>query len=73
MTQLVPAKPEPDKFVPFTARLMAAMRAGETERTDRLNKRSFCSLPSWKRSIYFCRKIASGTRSCLYSSSYSLV
>ncbi len=36
MTQPVAAKPEPDKFVPFTARLMAAMRAKETERTDPL-------------------------------------
>ncbi len=36
MTQSVPPKPEPDKFVPFTARLMAAMRAKETERPDRL-------------------------------------
>jgi methyltransferase (TIGR00027 family) len=36
MTQPVPTKPDPDKFVPFTARLMAAMRAKETARPDRL-------------------------------------
>jgi methyltransferase (TIGR00027 family) len=36
MTQPLPTKPEPDKFVPFTARLMAAIRAKETARADRL-------------------------------------
>ncbi len=36
MTQPVPGKLEPSQFVPFTARLMAAMRAKETERTDSL-------------------------------------
>jgi methyltransferase (TIGR00027 family) len=36
MTQPLPAKHDPDQFVPFTARLMAAMRAKETTRSDRL-------------------------------------
>ncbi len=36
MTQSTPSKPEPDQFVPFTARLMAAMRAKESEKPDRL-------------------------------------
>lgn len=36
MTEPITTKPDPDKFVPFTARLMAAMRAKETARPDRL-------------------------------------
>jgi methyltransferase (TIGR00027 family) len=43
MTQPVPTKPEPDKFVPFSARLMAAMRAIETARPDRLFDDSFAA------------------------------
>lgn len=36
MTYSASSKPTLDKFVPFSARLMAAMRAKETERQDRL-------------------------------------
>lgn len=36
MTPSPRAQPQPEPFVPFTARLMAAMRAKETERPDRL-------------------------------------
>jgi methyltransferase (TIGR00027 family) len=36
MTQPLSTNPQPDKFVPFTAHLMAAMRAKETARPDRL-------------------------------------
>ncbi|NJO96535.1 MAG: SAM-dependent methyltransferase [Pleurocapsa sp. CRU_1_2] len=43
MTPSVPTKPEPDQFVPFTARLMAAMRAKETARADRLFNDAFAS------------------------------
>jgi methyltransferase (TIGR00027 family) len=43
MTQPLPAKSDPDKFVPFTARLMAAMRAKETARSDRLFNDSFAA------------------------------
>lgn len=43
MTPSVPNKPEPDQFVPFTARLMAAMRAKETARTDSLFNDAFAA------------------------------
>ncbi|MEL7035118.1 MAG: SAM-dependent methyltransferase [Cyanobacteria bacterium J06592_8] len=36
MTSSLPSKPQPEQFVPFTARLMAAMRAKETKKSDRL-------------------------------------
>ena len=56
MTQPVPAKPEPDKFVPFTARLMAAMRAKETEKTDRLFNDSFAHCLAGKEAFTFVEK-----------------
>ena len=56
MTQPVPAKPEPDKFVPFTARLMAAMRAKETERTDCLFKDPFAHCLAGKEAFTFVEK-----------------
>ena len=43
MTQPIPKKPEPDKFVPFSARLMAAMRAIETAKPDRLFEDPFAA------------------------------
>ncbi|WP_424101177.1 SAM-dependent methyltransferase [Moorena producens] len=36
MTSSLPGNPQPEQFVPFTARLMAAIRAKETTRSDRL-------------------------------------
>lgn len=36
MAHSTSSQPDPDKFVPFSARLMAAMRAKETARPDRL-------------------------------------
>lgn len=53
MTQPEPPKPEPDKFVPFTARLMAAMRAKETERTDRLFNDPFAHCLAGKEAVTF--------------------
>lgn len=41
MSQSTPAPQNPDRFVPFTARLMAAIRAKETARADRLFNDSF--------------------------------
>ncbi|MDJ0595650.1 MAG: hypothetical protein QNJ72_37655 [Pleurocapsa sp. MO_226.B13] len=46
MTQLEPTKPEPDRFVPFSARLMAAIRAKETERIE------IACFKSMKQSLY---------------------
>lgn len=53
MTQPAAAKPEPDKFVPFTARLMAAMRAKETEKTDRLFNDPFAHCLAGKEAFTF--------------------
>jgi methyltransferase (TIGR00027 family) len=43
MIQPATTKPAPEKFVPFTARLMAAIRAKETQRPDRLFNDSFAA------------------------------
>lgn len=53
MTQPSPAKSETDKFVPFTSRLMAAMRAKETQRPDRLFKDSFAKLLAGEEALTF--------------------
>ena len=56
MSQSLPAKPELDKFVPFTARLMAAMRAKETERTDRLFSDPFAHCLAGKEAFTFVER-----------------
>lgn len=60
MTQPLSTKPEPDRFVPFTARLMAAMRAKETTRPDRLFNDSFAEQLAGEEAFTFLEKKLKG-------------
>ena len=53
MTQEIAPKLEPDKFIPFSARLMAAIRAKETERPNRLFNDPFAHLLAGEEAFTF--------------------
>ena len=53
MSQSTPAPQNFDRFVPFTARLMAAMRAKETARADRLFDDPFAKLLAGEEAVAF--------------------